>query len=180
MRVMKRITLVLGTARKGRNSERVARYVRSLFEAQSDARLTFVDVREHIQMAETVPPWGEGGANEVKTPWQKIATDTESFVFILREYNHGYPGEWKLLLDSLYKEYKGKDAYIVGVSDGTFSGVRVADHVKPVLVEVGLVPQRTALYVGHADDALTEEGESTDEKFSERAEAFVAEVCRKA
>lgn len=177
---MKNITLVLGSAREGRESEKVAEYLKSLLEGREDATVTYVDVREHVTRAVTMPPWGAGGANEVPTPWQKIAQGTNAFIFVLPEYNHGYPGEWKLLVDSLYKEYTGKDAYIAGVSDGVFSGVRVADHVKPVLVELGLVPHKTALYVGKVDEAFDDAGAPLDPALSERALKFVDAVCKSA
>lgn len=172
------ITLVIGTARKGRASERVAKALHAAF-VHSGVEPTLVDVRDHVTHAETVPPWGEGGAKQIPTQWQQVVQSSDALVFILPEYNHGYPGEWKLLVDSLYSEYKGKAAYIVGVSDGTFSGVRVADHVKPVLVELGLSVQRTALYVGKAPEVINEQNEVQDEALKTRMEKFVSQVLGK-
>lgn len=177
---MVNVTLVLGTARDDRKSERVARYLEHLFDTQKETTLTFVDVKDHITSPQTIPPWGTGGVGEKPTSWQQIATDTDAFVFILPEYNHGYPGEWKLLIDLLYDEYKGKRAYIVGVSKGIFGGVRVADHVKPVLVALGLVVQKAALYVGNVESALAADGTLKDAALRGRATKFVDTVCQKA
>ena len=173
----KNITLVLGTARAGRNSARVFKYLQTLLEAKTDVSLTGVDVRDHLDTAATVPPWGEGGADERSTKWKEIVIDTDTFIFILPEYNHGYPGEWKLLVDSLYDDYKGKDAYLVTVSGGVFSGVRVADHVKPILIELNLLPRKTGLHVGRVKSVLDETGEPTDDDFAEKAEEFVYAVA---
>jgi len=175
---MKYIALVLGTARRERQSEKVAKYLLTLFESEEDVSVTFVDVRDHVKAPETIPPWGEKGTEHTPTKWQSIAKQSDVFVFVIPEYNHGYPGEWKLLVDSLYEEYAGKEAFVVGVSNGTFSGVRVADHVKPVLVELGLVVQRSALYIGHVDDVFEEDGEPRDEKLRERASKFITTVCQ--
>lgn len=177
----KQIALVLGTARAERKSERVFTYLQELFNAKGLAEVTSVDVRDHISEAATIPPWGTGGTEEAPTEWQRIANDADIFVFILPEYNHGYPGEWKLLVDSLGSGvYEGKDVYIVGVSSGTFSGVRVADHVKPVLVELKMMPYKTALYIGNVEETFTEDGEPTDEAVRERATKFVDAVCGEA
>jgi len=176
---MTKVTLVLGTAREERNSEPVALYLKTLFEAHEDVELTYVDVREHVHAPVTIPPWGAGGTDEKATPWQEIASATDTFVFVLPEYNHGYPGEWKLLIDSLYKEYEGKLAYTVGVSTGIFGGARVIDHVKQVFVELKMIPKRTALYVGKVEEVFKEET-PTDEGFIERAEKFVDAVSQKA
>lgn len=175
---MKKVALVLGTGREGRQSEKAARYLAGLFEAREGVALTFVDVGEHVKAPETIPPWGEHGTENVPTKWQSIAKRSDVFVFVLPEYNHGYPGEWKLLVDLLYEEYAGKHAYIVGVSSGAFSGVRVADHAKPVLVELGLIVHRTALYIGNIEELFGGNGEPLDEKLRERAQKFVDAVCR--
>lgn len=172
------IALVLGTAREGRESEQVFAYLQRVFRERTDVELRTVDVRDHFRDAVTVPPWGEGGTETVPTEWQRIAASVDTFIFVLPEYNHGYPGEWKLLADSLYDEYAGKHAYIVGVSNGTFAGVRVADHVKPILVELGLVPHKTALYAGNVDTLFDDTGEPTDDAFSKRVEKFVDAVIK--
>lgn len=177
---MKAITLVLTTARKERESEKVFRYLESLFKERDKVSLTTVDVRDHVSEARTIPPWGTDGVKTNETAWQTIAQNTDAFVFVIPEYNHGYPGEFKLLLDSLYDEYKGKDAYIVGVSEGAFSGVRVADHIKPVLVELQLVLHRTALYIGNVDTVFKTDGVLTDETVALRTEKFVDAVSKKA
>jgi NAD(P)H-dependent FMN reductase len=174
---MKNITIVLGTARIGRASERVALALLKSFENTS-VNITYVDVKDHVQTAVTTPEWGEGGADTVSTKWQQIVLATDSFLFILPEYNHGYPGEWKLLIDSLGKAYKGKKAYIVGVSGGSFSGVRVADHVLPVLQTLGLTPMKQGLYVGEVTKVLDDTGVSTDSPFSERLNTFVDTVIQ--
>jgi len=173
---MQNITVVLGTARESRKSEHVYTYLADLFSADQTCTLQCVDVRDHITDAVTLPPWGAGGADEEPTKWKQIAENTDTFVFILPEYNHGYPGEWKLLVDALYKEYSGKHAYIVSVSGGAFAGVRVADHVKPVLIELGLRVHKRGLHVGNVAKTFDEEGMCRDEQFAERAQTFVDAV----
>lgn len=174
------VTIVLGTARKGRQSEKVGKLLEKSFISAGDTTVELVDVRDHVTLPETIPNWGEGGANEKSTVWKDIVSRTDSFIFILPEYNHGYPGEWKILVDSLYNEYKGKKAYIVGVSSGMFSGVRVADHVKAVLVELNMDVQKTALQVGKVKDLIDEEGNTEDEAFMERVTKFVDAVVTNA
>lgn len=176
---MKQITLVLSTARKERQSEKVFSLLARYFNEHSGAELSTVDVRDHVLKPETIPPWGPGGASEKPTEWLTIVEKTDAFVFVLPEYNHGYPGEWKLLVDSVGAgDYNGKHAFIAGVSSGIFSGVRVADHVKPILVELMLIPHKTALYTGNVEAAFDESGNLTDEKARKRALTFVDEVIK--
>ena len=55
------------------------------------------------------------------------------------EYNHGYSGLLKHVLDSSLKEYIHKAVGIVGVSAGPFGGTRGIENLLPVVRELGLV-----------------------------------------
>ena len=207
------ITIVLGTARQGRNSERVYVALQQFFLHKENMEVTSVDIKDHVTLPETIPNWGEPvwetGArlaenffeqSERKGPasgqhrydengvdgarmysrWKKIVKKTDTFIFILPEYNHSFPGEWKLLVDSLYKEYSGKKAYVVGVSGGVFSGVRVSDHVKHVLIELNFNVQKLGLQIGNVKDAISQDGEVLDGALSERIQKFVDQVTEEA
>ena len=166
------IPLVLGTAREGRESEKVARFVFRELEKNTNIETVFVDVRDHVVSCVTLPPWGSNGVDEKPTEWKKIAARANAFIFVLPEYNHGYPGEWKLLLDSLYDEYAKKPVGLCGVSSGVFGGARMIDLVKPTLVEVKMVPLRTALYFGNIKNAFDETGEPMDKQVYTRMRVF--------
>jgi hypothetical protein len=66
----------------------------------------------------------------------------------------GYPGEWKLLVDKLKKEYRRKPAGLIGVSDGLNGGARVIEQVKPILIDLELFIMKRAYYVRNVDTAL--------------------------
>ena len=175
---MKTITIVLGTARAGRASEGVAKALQTAFAAQDATTIQYVDVAEHLTEPVTRPAWAEDGADQVSMRWKGVVAQTDAFVFILPEYNHSYPGEWKLLIDALgASAYTGKEAYIVGVSAGAFGGVRVADHVKPVLIELGLHVRKTALYVSHVKDVVDRDGVVGDTALTTRLQEFAAAVA---
>lgn len=171
---MKKITIVLGTAREGRESEKVARVVTEAFNRAGAAEVTFVDVRDHLDIPRTLRRI-DTDTNAFKE-WQEIATRSDAFIFVLPEYHRGYPGEWKLFVDSLETEYRNKLGYIVGVSNGMFAGVRMGEHVKPVLVELGLMLHRTALYVGNVETAFDTEGKLIDDGAQKRLDKFVEDV----
>lgn len=167
------ITIVLGTARADNQSQHVARAVHQTFEAHEDVSATYVDVKDHVRKAMTAPDWGTGGLDEELASWKEIADKSDGFVFVLPEYNRGYPGEWKLLMDATSEPFKGKPVAVVGVSSGIFGGSRVAEHVKIVLVELGLLVMKTVLFVGKVKDKFDESGQLTDTEEKERMETFV-------
>lgn len=63
----------------------------------------------------------------------------DAFVLMAPEYNHGYPGLLKHVLDTNLKEYIHKAVGVCGVSAGNFGGTRVIENLLPVLRELGLV-----------------------------------------
>ena len=167
------ITTVLGTARTDNRSQHVAQVVHEAFAERENVDAVYVDVKEYVTRPASMPIWGTDGLDEKLTEWKNIAEESDGFVFVLPEYNRGYPGEWKLLVDSISKPFHGKPAAIAGVSSGIFGGARVIDHIKPVLVELGLVAVATALHFGKAGDAFDEGKPSLDESQKERLEKFV-------
>jgi NAD(P)H-dependent FMN reductase len=155
------IPLDLGDALTNRQSEHAARYVHTKLSERDGVEAPFVDVRDHPYQA-TTPPWGAGGADEQPTEWKQIAERADAFVFVIPEYNHGYAGEFKQLLDSVYEDYFKKPAALCGVSAGGFGGTRVVDHIKPVLVELGMTPVGSAMYFSRIKRAFDDDGNPTD------------------
>lgn len=173
---MANVTIVLGTGRNDRKSESVAAALKERFYVQpACTNVTMVDVKDHVTVSHTVPAWE---ASKEFSAWRDIAKNTDIFVFVLPEYNHGYPGEWKILIDSAYQEYAGKHAFVVGVSNGSFGGARVVDHVKPVLIELGLLVHKLSLYVGSVEQAFNEDGSIHDDTVRQRFDSFVQEVVQ--
>lgn len=169
-----RLALVLGTAREGREAERVAHAIQAVLSALPDLTVELVDVRDHVKTAQTVPAWAP---LPERAAWKEIAASADAFMLVVPEYNHGYPGELKLLLDSLTEEYRDKPVGLIGVSNGPFGGARVVDHIKPVLIELRLVPTKEAVLVRDVADAVDEVGRFVDER-TMQAVATLAEALR--
>lgn len=51
---MKQLTVVLGTAREGRESEKVAKIVTEAFKARRELAVAYVDIREHLTEPRTI------------------------------------------------------------------------------------------------------------------------------
>jgi len=170
-----RLTIVTGTARQDNHSQQVAQ---ALYGTASgcDVTATLTSVKDHIQKAETIPPWGSGGADTVPTTWKQLVADTDTFIFVLPEYNHSYPGEWKILMDSLYAEYAGKKVYIAAVGGGQFAGARVMEHVLPVLVNFKFVIGNERLHVTADAGNFAADGSITDQALANRITTFVQAV----
>ena len=127
------IPVVLGTVRKGRASENVAKFVFEQVKQREGVETELIDIGQ-LRFA------GDDAGEQIKD--QKFSATCEradGLVLVVPEYNHGYPGMLKHVLDSNLKEYIHKAVGICGVSAGGFGGTRVIENLLPVLRELGLV-----------------------------------------
>lgn len=152
----KQVTFILGTARRGRRSEQVARFVFECARRRSDMEAIFIDVRDYAQ--DQTRDTAQAGAR----PWQEIAQKSAGFVIISPEYNHGYPGELKMLLDNAYKEYRDKPFAICGVSIGALGGARMAEQLKLVIAAFQAIIINNVLLFGPIDSIFDAQGTCLD------------------
>ena len=97
-------------------------------------------------------------------------------IIVSPEYNHGYPGELKMMLDLLYKEYAQKPIGFCGVSAGGLGGARVVEQLRLVSIEFHMIPIREAMYFSSVQDLFEENGKIKDESYSPRITKFLNEL----
>ncbi|PCI26692.1 hypothetical protein COB52_05755 [Candidatus Kaiserbacteria bacterium] len=162
------IPLILGTGRTERKTEAIARFVHDKLSSKEGVLSEFIDVKDYLDSPFTIPPWVEGKS---ASKWRKIAQEADGFVFVVPEYNRSFPGEFKLLFDSAFKEYMGKPAIIVGVSAGNYGGVRVIQHLAPVLLAAGIEVLGKTVATSNVGDLVGEGSEIiSDEKYTKFVE----------
>src|SRR5215813_12547051 len=127
------IPVILGTARKGRASENVAKFVFSEVQKREGVETELIDTRG-LRF-----PIDDAGEQIKDAKFSETCNRANGFVIVTPEYNHGYPGLLKHVLDTNLKEYIHKAVGICGVSAGGFGGTRVIEGLLPVLRELGLV-----------------------------------------
>lgn len=150
------IPIILGTSRPGRRSERVATYMlRYVEEHLSDRVQTqIIDPKEYDTPLE--------GRDEKDPKYNELVAKADGFFIISPEYNHGYPGSLKRLLDSALKEYIHKPVALCGVSNGPWGGARVIEALVNVVRELGLVVTFNDVNISHVSKVLSEDGEPQD------------------
>ena len=111
------IPVILGTTRKGRMSEHVAKFVASELAKRNGVETDLIDI---AQIPLPVDDAGEG----IKDPkFSAAMMKADALLIIAPEYNHGYPGWLKHALDTNLKEYIHKAVGICGVSAGPFGEI---------------------------------------------------------
>ena len=127
------IPVILGTVRKGRASANVAKFVFGEVQKRDGVETELIDLRD-LNIA------FDDAGEAIKDPkFSASCARADGLVLVVPEYNHGYPGMLKHVLDSNLKEYVHKAVGVCGVSAGGFGGVRVIENLLPVLRELGMV-----------------------------------------
>src|SRR3712207_3740050 len=164
------IPVVLGTARKGRASESVARFVLGEVSKREGVESELIDIRELGLAAD------DAGESIKDARFSGQMSRADALVLVAPEYNHGYPGLLKHALDTNLKEYIHKAVGVCGVSAGPFGGTRVVENLLPVLRELGLV---TIFWDGNfssVQKAFDETGRLVEMAYVRRLDKFLKEL----
>jgi NAD(P)H-dependent FMN reductase len=164
------IPVILGTTRKGRASENVAKFVFAETEKRDGVETELIDIRD-IQL-----PTDDAGEAIKDAGFSQTVARSDALILVVPEYNHGYPGMLKHVLDTNLKEYIHKAVGVCGVSAGGFGGARMIQNLLPVLRELGLV---TIFWDGNfsaAHKLFDASGKLLDEAYIKRIDQFLKEL----
>lgn len=166
------LPVLLGTNRKLRKSEMAARWLVGEMQKRPEIEMRLFDV------AEFALPHDDYG-QEIKSlfpEWREAIIHADGLVIVAPEYNHGYPGSLKAVLDLLLREYIHKAVGLVGVSAGPWGGTRVIEALVTMVRELGLAVTFTDLNFPKIDRVFDADGNLVDLAFESRAKAFLDEL----
>ena len=164
------IPVILGTARQGRMSAHAARLMVQETGKQAAVQTELIDI--------ATLPVGTGESWEAirNAGFADKMDRADALILVTPEYNHGYPGLLKHILDSCLKEYIHKPVGIVAVSAGPFGGTRAIQNLLPVMRELGLVTIFWDVNFSHVQNFFDDAGNLKDESFRRPIGKFLKEL----
>ena len=166
------LPVLLGTNRKKRNSLHPARWLVGEMEKRAEIQTKLFDVSEFA-----LPHDDYGQEIKDKFPeWRDAIIKADGLVIVTPEYNHGYPGVLKAVLDLLLREYIHKAVAFVGVSDGPWGGTRVIEALVTTVRELGLAVTFSDLNFPKVLRTFDAEGKLLDPAYEKRAKEFLDEL----
>ena len=166
------LPVLLGTNRKERNSVHVARWLVSQMEQRAEIETQLFDV---ASFALPQDDYGQG-LKDSFPEWRDAIIRADGLVIVSPEYNHGYPGSLKAVIDLLLQEYIHKAVALVGVSAGPWGGTRVIESMVPMVRELGLAVTFSDLNFPKVQNLFDAEGKLLDLAFEKRAKDFLDEL----
>ncbi len=166
------IPILLGTNRQDRSSESVAKWVFLKMQERADIEPQYFDVRDFDLPQDHYGTEIGGNFQE----WRDAVIKADGLVIVTPEYNHGYPGVLKSVLDLLLKEYIHKAVAFVSVSAGPWGGTRVCEALLPVVRELGLAVTFTDLQFPSVRTKFDDDGNLLDPAYEKRVQGFLDEL----
>lgn len=164
------IPVILGTGREGRRSENAARFVYEEAKQREGIETAFLDVRDF-----RLPATDDSEESPLPKKYREIIARADGLIIVSPEYNHGYPGELKMMLDMAYEEYARKPIALCGTGGG-MGGVRAVEQLRSVCLELGAVPILEAVYFSKIGELFDESGTIKDSAYQKRVGAMLDEL----
>jgi NAD(P)H-dependent FMN reductase len=166
------LPVVLGTNRKDRKSLHVAEWLVGEMRKRPEIETCLFDVSDFV-----LPQHDYGTEIKDQFPeWRDAITHADGLVIVAPEYNHGYPGILKSVLDLLLKEYIHKAVAFAGVSAGPWGGTRVIEAMVPMVRELGLAVCFTDLNFPLVGSKFDVAGKLLDVAYEKRVAGFLDEL----
>ena len=144
------ISVIMGSTREGRFSEKPARWILQHLKKRDGIDARLLDLRDFPMpfFDQPVPPATPGKqpyADESVKKWTAAIAVSDGFVFVTPEYNYGPPAVLKNAIDWVYPEWNRKAAGFV--SYGSAVGARGVQQLRETAIELQLAPVRSSVHI---------------------------------
>src|SRR5712672_3120832 len=144
------ISVIVGSTREGRFSEKPAHWILQHLKKREGIDARLLDLRDFPMpfFDQPVPPAMPGRQpyeHEVVKKWTAEIARSDGFIFVTPEYNYGPSAVLKNALDWVYPEWNRKAAAFV--SYGSAAGARGIQQLRLTAIEVQLAPIRSSVYI---------------------------------
>jgi NAD(P)H-dependent FMN reductase len=158
-----KIGLIYGSVRDGRLCDRVAEWAARRIASSGPFLIDPIDPKQ-IMLACWPDPIDSADLERLRS---RIAR-ADAFVVVTPEYNHGYPGALKLVIDSASREWRAKPVAFVSYG-GISGGLRAVEQLRLVFAELHAVSVRDSVSLSHAWDRFDSRGNLDDFPEAERS-----------
>ncbi len=174
---MTTIAIISSSVRQGRNSHRVALYLKNYIKENKLANADILDLKEYafpifderLRLQEDPSPGALEFASRIRA--------VDGVIIVTPEYNGGYPASLKNVVDLLTDEWRRKPVAISTVSDGPFGGTQVITSLQFSLWKIRAWTVPAMFPVIKVTEAFDENGIPADRNAADRrAAGFISEL----
>ncbi len=170
------IEIISSSVRTGRNSHRVARYLKQYITENAIGHAAIIDLNEYCF------PLFEERLKYMDKPGEKVLSfasrirNADGVIIVTPEYNGGYPASLKNAIDLLYDEWQNKPIALSTVSTGAYAGTQVSMQLQFVLWKIGAIVVPATFAVAKVTESYDEDGNALEK---DKADKFAARFLGK-
>src|SRR5262244_295212 len=147
---MTAISVIVGSTRPGRFSEKPAQWIFRHLEKRAEVKARLLDLRDFPLpfFDQPVPPAMPGRPpyeHDVVKRWTAEIARSDGFIIVSPEYNYGPPAVLKNALDWVYPEWNRKAVGFVGY--GSAMGARAIQQLREAAIELQMAPIRHSVLI---------------------------------
>ncbi len=175
---MYNLKIIIASTRPGRKGPALANWIFELAKKHTEFSTELIDLAEVNLpfLDEPNHPRIQQYTKEHTKKWSAKIASADAFIFVMPEYNYGYPATLKNALDFLYNEWNYKPAGFVSYG-GISAGTRSVQAIKQVVTTLKMVPVIEAVNVPFFTKYIDEQGNfNADETLKKSAEIMLAEL----
>jgi NAD(P)H-dependent FMN reductase len=162
------IPVILGTGREGSRTEMIANFVE---QALKDKKVN----TQLIHVSDFAGPVTVNDQDDERVQaWREIVEKSDAMIVVTPEYNHGYPGELKIVLDMVLHEYEGIPFGVCTVASGSYGGGRAADQLNQVAMGLKMIPLPRPVHFRNIKAEMKDK--ELHEAYSDRLEKFFDQI----
>src|SRR6202043_4032694 len=144
------ISVIVGSTREGRFSEKPAKWILQHLKKREGVDARLLDLRDFPmpffdQPATPAMPGRPPYKNEVVQRWTAAIAQSDGFVVVTPEYNYGTSAVLKNAIDWVYPEWNRKAAGFV--SYGSAMGARSGKQLRERIIEVQINPILSSFHI---------------------------------
>lgn len=159
---MIQIHILSATDRPNSNALKVAKYTNQFLSTKSETKIFSL---KDFPLEDVVGGKYHDKPSSVEE-FNKEFLDADGFVFVIPEYNGGFPGVLKLFYDYLPfpKAFNKVPVCLIGEAAGAFGALRPVEQFSQLLIyrQAHIFPER--MFIQRVNDSFDEEGGLTSEK----------------
>lgn len=177
---MLNIQVILGSTRKERRGENVARWVMERANIAGEFQADLIDLAEYPLpfYEETMSPVGHHGnyASEAPRRFVEKIAQADGYIMVTPEYNHSFSAVLKNALNHGYYEWNNKPAAFVSYSGGGVGGARAVEQLRLVVIELQMAPIREGVHIGGVRQIFDDQGRISVTTYDERLAALFRQL----
>lgn len=174
-----KIAVILGSIRKIRRGERVAKWLMPQLAKMKGAEFELLDLRDYplpFYSEDNSPDSLEKYTNKFATKWAAKIGEMDAFIVIASEYNHGTAAVLKNALDWVYDEWNNKPVSFVSYATGAGAGIRAVEQLRQNVIELQMAPIRESVHISKILDTIDENGKLLQGHYNERVVTMMEQL----